>query len=128
MDQLFIFSKEPDRSTDCWHQQLQFDSFPGRLLFQQNSVLLFRGANSTSWRGGWASRIFLHRSGLCQWSCFGELGQYSFELHFLWGKFNKVTFHHTFLQAKDGLTLPSPFDPNNRPKLDVPFNSVTAKA
>jgi cytochrome c oxidase assembly protein subunit 11 len=36
-------------------------------------------------------------------------------------KMDSILLSYTFFEAKHGLSLPSPFDPNNRPKLSVPF-------
>ncbi|KAI6183487.1 Cytochrome c oxidase assembly protein COX11, mitochondrial [Aphelenchoides bicaudatus] len=41
---------------------------------------------------------------------------------------DSVLLSYTFFEAKNGLTLPSPFDPNNRPKLEMPLKQMAANA
>jgi cytochrome c oxidase assembly protein subunit 11 len=41
---------------------------------------------------------------------------------------DSILLSYTFFESKAGLKLPSPFDPNNRPKLSVPFQQMKANA
>jgi len=41
---------------------------------------------------------------------------------------DSILLSYTFFEAKSGLKLPSPFDPNNRPKVSVPLQQMSANA